>query len=87
MLSRIDKFGLTLVPGVMFLGGSFNLYAAYCILGNYTQDKELVGILEGEGISWEEKSAAQKADILEQVKAVIKKEDPEQLVAFINSLK
>ena len=38
-ISRFDKFGLCLVPALMFLGGTVNLYQAYNIITVYQQDR------------------------------------------------
>ena len=40
-VSRLDKFGLFVIPMVCFFGGSLNLYLALDILKSYKQEREM----------------------------------------------
>ena len=55
-ISRLDKFGLCLVPTLMFLGGTVNLYQAYNIFTVYQQEKKLLRVLQCQGIDVDTKT-------------------------------
>ena len=43
--SRLDKFGLFVIPMACFFGGSLNLYLAIDILKSYKQEREMWSVL------------------------------------------
>jgi len=88
-VTRLDKFGLVLIPAVLFSAGSYNLYAAYGMLNTFKQERELTMILEQEGV-FDGKSESDKAAILARTREMLRDESTYSSVDvgnYINSLK
>ncbi len=46
----LDKVGVVFVPCLLIVGGSVNMYHAWRIFQGYREDKELLGVLQSEGV-------------------------------------
>ena len=61
LLKRVDKIGLAFVPGLMFVGGTVNLYLALRIFQQYQKDKEIVNVLSEYGVFVDSRTGDEKA--------------------------
>ena len=78
--------GLALVPSLMFVGGTVNMYLAMGIFNTYQQDKEIITILEAEGINLSHLPLDEKKQVLTDIRSLVD-EHPNKVRPYLAQLK
>ena len=74
--------GLALVPSLMFAGGTINMYLALGIFNTYQQDKEIIAVLEAEGINLGQMPLEEKKQVLTDIRALLN-DNPDKVMPYL----